>query len=172
MQSIRLAVFCVVTTTLLLTGCVDAYEPDTTNTVNVIVVDGRLTDQDEPQVVKLNRSRAEPYTGRFGTLPIANATVELVIDSTQVVAMHETAKGTYQLPDGFRGQMGRHYQLRFALDDGTRYVSSAEIMQPVPAIGPVSQRFVPLSIPATNPMRLLPANEFVLDTDDPADQTN
>lgn len=163
---------CLITISLLSFGCVEAYEPDTAYTSNVVVVDGLLTDQAEPQVVTLNRSRAEPYTGRFGTLPITGATVELVIDTDQLVSLRETAPGTYQLPDGFRGEMGRRYQLRFALDDGTRYVSSAETMQPVPAIGPVSQRFVPSSIPATNPARLLPANEFFVDTDDPADQTN
>ncbi|MBC3788934.1 DUF4249 domain-containing protein [Spirosoma utsteinense] len=155
-----------------LVGCVDAYEPDTLNTANVVVVDGWLTDQAEPQVVTLNRSRAEPYTGRFGTLPITDATADVIIDADQVVGLRQTAPGTYQLPEGFRGEIGRRYQLRVALADGTRYVSSAETMQPVPAIGRVSQRFVPLSIPATNPVRRLPANEFFLNTDDPADQAN
>lgn len=153
-------------------ACVDPYEPDTVNTANVVVVDGLLTDQTEPQVVRLNRSRAEPFTGRFGTLPITNATVEVIIDADRVVSLRETGPGTYRLPDGFRGEVGRRYQLRVILTDGTRYVSSAETMQPVPAIGPVSQRFVPSSTPATNPVSRVPVNEFFLSTDDPADQTN
>lgn len=168
---IRLSVFFLLLTTATL-SCVDPEDIVLRGTVDVIVVDGLLTDQNELQVIRLNRSRAEPNTGRFGTLPITGARVEVVVDSNQVVKLSEREKGSYVMPDGFRGQTGHSYQLRFVLDNGKQYVSSPEIMQPVPAIETVSQRFEPASIPATNPDRLLPANEFFLDTTDPASQTN
>ncbi len=175
MQNIRsftlLPLFCSALV-FLLSACVDPEVIDQPGTVNVVVVDALLTDQNEPQVVVLNRSRADPITGRFGTLPLTKATVELIIDAGQTVAFREMEPGTYLLPDGIRARTDHRYQLSVTLDNGTRYVSSAETVRPVPAIGRVVQRFEPQSIAATNPSRLLPANEFFIDTQDPADQIN
>lgn len=152
-------------------SCIDPEVIDQHGTVDVIVVDALLTDQNEPQIVRLNRSQADPITGRFGTLPLTKATVELTIDAGQPVAFHETVPGTYLLPDGVRARPDHRYQLSVTLTNGTRYVSSVETVQPVPAISRVVQRFEPKSI-ASNSDRLRPANEFFIDTQDPADQIN
>jgi len=160
------------TLVLGLSTCVDPEVINQPGTVNVVVVDALLTDQNEPQKVLLNRSRADPGTGRFGTVPLTKATIELLIDASRVVAFREAEPGTYLLPDGIRAQPDHRYQLSVTLADGTRYVSSVETVQPVPVIGRVTQRFEPKSIAATNPSRLLPANEFFIDTQDPADQIN
>ncbi|AQG79518.1 hypothetical protein AWR27_09410 [Spirosoma montaniterrae] len=155
-----------------LAACIDPYEPDANYNLDVLVIDGFLTDLDEPQIVTLNRSRTEKLTGRFGVLPVSRAALTLLIDGQQTVAFSETAPGTYQLPTGIRGQAGRRYQLQLLLSDGTRYVSTEEVMPTAPAISRVYQRFNSASIVATNPARLLPANDFFIDTNDPAKQPN
>ncbi|GAB3549045.1 DUF4249 domain-containing protein [Spirosoma fluminis] len=126
---------------LLTLACIDPFVADLTGTVDVIVVDGTITNLAEPQLITLNRSRADPLTGRFGSLPITKAVVEVVVDSSRRVAAHETVDGTYQLPSDFRGQIGHAYQLRFTLSDGSRYVSTQQVMPDVPPIDNLTIRF-------------------------------
>lgn len=122
-------------------ACVDPEDILLRGTVNVIVVDGGVTNLAELQIIRLNLSKADPSTGRFGTIPLTKATVEVVVDSSEVISCHETVDGSYQLPADFKGQTGHAYQLRFMLTDGTRYVSSHQVMPAVPAISQVSAKF-------------------------------
>ena len=50
---------------LLPLGCVDPEEVAFNATINVVVVDGTITNLAEPQSIRLNRSKADPFTGRF-----------------------------------------------------------------------------------------------------------
>ncbi|GAB3509616.1 hypothetical protein GCM10027341_46940 [Spirosoma knui] len=156
-----------------LASCVDILDLRLRGTVDVIVVDGTITNLAEPQVIRLNRSKADPLTGRFGSLPITKATVEVVIDSSQRIAAHETVNGTYQFPSDFRGQIGHAYQLRFTLSDGSRYVSTQQIMQPVPPVTHVLAQFNPASFVkpfADGAYRA--GHDMYLTTQDPIDQHN
>ena len=161
---------------LLPFACVDSEDLTLRGTVDVIVVDGTITNLAEPQLIRLNRSRADPLTGRFGTLPITKATVEIVVDSAQVIPCRETVDGSYQLPDKFNGQVGHAYQLRFTLSDGTRYASTQQIMPAVPPIDRITARFNPTSLPAQlydgtlNQYR--GAHEVAIDWQDPANRHN
>ncbi|WP_247231953.1 DUF4249 domain-containing protein [Telluribacter sp. SYSU D00476] len=162
----------VVAVCLALSGCVDAFDPQIKATVDVLVVDGMITNLPEPQIIRINRSRADPITGRFGTSPVTDATVEVIVDSSQVVPAHETVDGSYQLPSDFRGQTGRTYQLRITLKDGTTYLSNQQLMPPVSPIERVQAEFNP-RVPRPN--HIIPtmgAHEFYLDTQDPESQHN
>ncbi|GAB3226855.1 DUF4249 domain-containing protein [Spirosoma arcticum] len=176
MRSFVLILLVCLGTILVPVACVDSFDQTLRGTVDVVVVDGTITNLTEPQIVRLNRSKADPLTGRFGTLPITKATVEILIDSLQVVTLHETDSGRYQAPNGFVGKIGHAYQLRFTLQDGTRYRSNPEVMAAVPSITKVSTKFNPTSLRAqlydgtVNPYR--GANDFFLDWQDPVDQHN
>ncbi len=158
----------------LLSACVDSLEPTTSGSVNILVVDGTITNLPEPQLIRINRSKSDPLTGRFGSVPITKASVEVVVDSGQVVACHETVDGSYQLPIDFKGQIGHAYQLRFTLTDGTQYVSSQQIMQPVPSISQVSTQFNPASLPVGEQLDggYRAGHDVFVDWQDPADQRN
>ena len=160
--------------TLLLTACVDPLDLTTNGTVDILVVDGTLTNLPEPQIIRLNRSKSDPLTGRFGSLPITKAAVEVVVDSAQIVACHETEDGSYQLPSDFKGQIGHAYQLRFTLSDGTRYSSTQQIMQPVPPVDKVSTRFNPTSLPVELQLAggYRAGHDVFVDWKDPANQRN
>ncbi|HEV7348252.1 DUF4249 domain-containing protein [Telluribacter sp.] len=153
-------------------GCVDSFDPKFTSTVNVVVVDGTITNLPEPQVIRLNRSQADPVTGRFGTAPITDATVQVVVDSSEVINAHETIAGTYRLPSDFRGQVGHSYQLRLTLPDGTRYLSTSQVMPAVPPIEKVQAQFTTQAPRPNDPTGLMSAHEFYLDTKDPAEEHN
>ncbi len=134
---------------LLLFGvmaCVDQLDLSLRGTVDVVVVDGTINNLPETQTIRLNRSRADPLTGRFGFRPLTKASVAIVVDSALVVPCPETVDGTYQPPSDFRGQVGHAYQLRFTLSDGTRYQSSQQVMAASPPIDAVSSQFNPNAI--------------------------
>lgn len=154
-------------------SCVDQLDLSLHGTVNVVVVDGTVTSLVEPQQIRLNRSKADPFSGRFGTLPLTKATVEVIVDSTQVIYAHETVDGTYQLPSDFRAQVGHSYQLRFYLLDGPEYRSTSQVMQAVPPIARVYARFNANSL-ASNPLGgfFTAGHDMYIDTQDPANQHN
>lgn len=103
------------TVCLLTVSCVDSFDQTLPQNVNIIVVDGTITNIVEPQVIFLNRSKSDSLTGRFGTLPLTGIKVDVIVDSSQVITFSETDAGRYQAPDGFKGQIGHSYQLRFML---------------------------------------------------------
>lgn len=156
----------------ILSACVDPLNLTLGGTVDVIVVDGSINNLPEAQQIRLNRSKADPFTGRFGTLPITKAQVEVVVDSTQVIACHETVEGTYQLPNDFRGQVGHAYQLRFTLPDGTRYASNQQVMPAVPPIGRVTARFNPNSLSPPLSGNYTAGHDLFVDFADPAQTRN
>jgi len=160
--------------TFLVSACTAPYELPIYSTIDIMVVDGTINNLPELQLIRLNRSKADPLTGRFGTTPITKATVEVVVDSVEVITAHETEDGSYQLPSDFRGQVGRNYQLRFTLADGTHYVSSVEIMQPVPPITNATARFNLNSLPVEQQLlgQFRAGHDVFIDFNDPANQRN
>ncbi|GAB3948475.1 hypothetical protein GCM10028805_22960 [Spirosoma harenae] len=154
-------------------ACVDLDESMLRGTVDVIVVDGTITNLAEPQRIKLNRSRADPLTGRFGVLAITKANVNVVVDSAQVVSATEMVDGTYELPSDFRGQVGHAYQLRITLSDGRQYVSTQQIMPDVPPIDNVSIRFNATTFPPGQyPNAFRAGYDCFVNTKDPIGERN
>jgi hypothetical protein len=156
----------------LLVACVDPEAILLHSTNDILVVDGTITNLSEPQVIKLNRSQADRLTGRFGTIPITKATVEVVVDSTQRIACHETVDGNYQLPSDFKGQIGHAYQLRFTLSDGTSYISTQQVMSDVPPIAKVRTQFNLKSLPLNQLGGYTAGHDMFIDAQDPVDQHN
>ena len=159
---------------LLLTvaACVDPEDLTLVGTVDVIVVDGTINNLAEPQIIRLNRSKADPVTGRFGTLPITKATVEIVEDSSRTIPCHETVDGTYQLPSDFKGQVGHAYQLRFTLTDGAQYASNQQVMPSVPPISQIYTEFNPKSLSPALSGFFTAGHDIMVDFADPANQKN
>lgn len=156
----------------LLIGCTSPFETNIVSSINLIVVDGVLTDLPGKQLVKLSRSIGDPLTGRPGQQVIDGATVDVVVDAAQVVAFRQTAPGIYELPEGFRASVGHRYQPRFQLPDGARYESSVETMPAVPPIRKVYDRFNARSLPTDQFGIFQAVNDVFIDTQDPADGRN
>ncbi|MVM35725.1 DUF4249 family protein [Spirosoma sp. HMF4905] len=159
---------------LLLITCVDRLDINLPQHTNIIVVDGMISNLPEPQIIQLNRSQTDSVTGRSGFKAITKAAVEVIVDSTQVIACHETTDGRYQLPSDFRGQVGHTYQLHFTLSDGTQYLSTQQLMQPVPPIDKVTLLFSLTSLPANTGVleEFRSGYDVLLDVQDPANQRN
>ena len=158
---------------LSVAACVDPYEPSLTLTAEVLVVDGTITDRAEKQTVKIGRSRVFNRNST-STVAVRSAQVEVLVNGAQAVKLNESTltPGTYELPDGFRGQAGARYQLRFQLSDGKRYESLVETLPTGPKIGKVYDQFDSRGIANAERTRFTPANLIYVDTQDPAGERN
>lgn len=155
---------------LCLSNCVDPEDIGLLDKLDVVVVDGTINNLAEPQLIRLERSKS--VSGLPGSVPITKAMVDVLVDSGQVIAAHETTDGSYQLPSDFRGQIGHSYQLRFVLSDGTKYTSTPQIMPAVPPITAVHAQFNPTSLAANQLNGYSAGHDVYMDTQDPADQRN
>lgn len=168
--AIRLLVY--VLAFILPSACIDPADSFLFGNNDILVVEGTITNLPEPQLIKLKRAYADRLTGQFSTVPLTKAMAEVVVDSAEVIACHETIDGSYQLPSDFKGQVGHAYQLRFTLQDGTRYVSTQQVMAAVPPIDKLSARFNPTSLPVQQLKGYRAAHDLFIDSQDPANQHN
>ena len=166
-----LVVWSVISLLLLLHSCVGTYDPSLALNTNLVVVNGTLTDLAEPQTISLSRSRSSRDSLSVNT-PITKARVEVIVNGSTTLPLSETLPGTYRLPDGFRGQVGQTYQLRFRTAEGVAYESSVEPMVATPPIGRTYEQFNPQGPKATADGLPLPANDIYIDLQDPADSRN
>lgn len=155
-----------------LAGCVDPVAPTFNTLVDVIVVDGTVTDLAEPQVIWFTRSTADRFTGRFGETPLTGVQASVLVNGTESIPAREIRPGAYQLPEGFRGRVGSRYQLQFRLSNGTRYESTAETLPAVPPIDTVTNQYNPRSLPPDRTLGLTAAHDLHVSTKDPAGTPN
>ena len=172
MRSISLLILVYLTAFLWLVSCVDPLDLTLTGSNDILVVEGAVTNLAEPQIIRLNRSRADPLTGRFGTTPISQATLEVIVDSNLVITGHETIAGSYQLPADFRGQIGHTYQLRFRLPEGSQYQSNVQTMSAAPPIERVYARFDASSLNSNLLQGFTAAHDVYIDLQDPSSEAN
>lgn len=153
-------------------GCVDPVDIKFNSVLDVLIVDATLTNLNEPQVVKLLRSKADRITGLPGNVTVTGAEVRLLVDSTHVIPFSDIGEGQYQSPDGFKGQIGHAYQLQFTLPDGNTYRSTVEKMPAVPPIRKIRTQFNPNSLSPNQQNRYTSAHDFYIDWQDPIQESN
>jgi hypothetical protein len=88
---------------------------------NLLVVEGMITDQNEPQFIKL--SRTVSYLNQVKPQAVDNANVSVTVDGTAIPFIQKEP-GKYYAPDGFVGQIGKTYNLSIAVDGNTYTASS------------------------------------------------
>lgn len=172
MYSTALRVFISLLILTLSFACIDPEDGALYGTKTILLVDGTVTNLAEPQLIKLSQARPDRLANQYSTTPLTNAIVEVVVDSAQVIACHETVNGSYQLPSDFRGKVGHAYQLRFTLSDGTRYLSTQQVMADVPPITKLNARFNPTSLSAQQLKGYTAAHDLFIESQDPAEQHN
>ncbi|GAB3901396.1 hypothetical protein GCM10028803_25990 [Larkinella knui] len=160
---------------LLLTtfaGCVDPVELPIRQTERRLVVDGLITDEPPPYVIKLT------YSGNLNRALLipdelaingAVATVEDNLGHQAQLQQDPLNPAFYWMRDSrLQGVPGRAYTLRIQLPDGSRYVSRPEVLAPVPAIEKLYAEY------RVSDPTLLALNSFVvrIDTQDPPEPGN
>jgi hypothetical protein len=158
--------------TLLLSGCITRFIPETTENQELIVVEGLVTDQPEPNIVKLSKSM--PLGKKSTAIPLNGCNVYISDNFGNTTFLEQTDPGTYSSdPALFRGIAGRKYTLKIVTNTNTlrgyTYQSLPMELKPVPSIDTIYYKKILLQPPAGN----LPAQEacqIYLDTHDEEDK--
>jgi hypothetical protein len=125
----------ILTLVVFLTACVDPFDPPVQDYEELLVVEAFISDDDEPQVVKLSLSSAidgEEFP------PVTGANVMLEDDQGNSYTFpHEGSGYYYSVPGELDIQPGRTYTLVIILPGGESYVSEPVSLKETPPINDV-----------------------------------
>jgi hypothetical protein len=114
------------------TACEKVIDLDLENKSNQLVIEGNISNQSEPQIVRITRSVAFTQPNMYP--PVTNALV-IVSDNT---GLNDTLKyasnGNYIATKLLAGVSGRKYEIKVLLD-GKTYTASSELPEMVPLTG-------------------------------------
>src|SRR5690348_2097912 len=112
-------------------SCIERIDFDIAATnSNELVVDGLITNEPGPYVVRLNRVIDADATLPLG-LPVDARRVTIYDDAGHAEVLHWVKSGTYETdPNGIRGEIGRTYHVRVELGDGDIFESIPDKMDP------------------------------------------
>lgn len=148
---------------LLSAGCVTEFVPEISESENVLVVEGLITDQ--PAANRVRIALSMPLSNLTDPVPVTSAIVTVKDDLGNSHELREREPGNYYTnPAGFRGEPGRKYFLLIESYMGT-YTSSWMEMVPVPPIDSVwyEKEFVKLNQLG----QVVEGCQIYLDTHDP-----
>jgi hypothetical protein len=123
------ALLAIVLTVFVTGSCREIYNHDAGHMDNVIIVEGLITDRNEPYVIKLNtktlidnnlHDRTSFPTG------ISDATVYVKDNNDEIFFFTESEPGNYYSQEFFRGISGNTYTLFIETPDGHSYVSEPQ----------------------------------------------
>lgn len=128
---------------LVFWGCEDVIDLDLPDSPPLIVVNGRITDNDS---VGVTLSTTAPYFSQQQTPRIANATVILIEDGIEIGQLQSDSSGYYRL--AYRGIPGRSYKIRVeipannSLIEGGVWESLPEVLRPVAEIDSIFSEYL------------------------------
>ncbi len=159
-------------------GCVDNFQVNITTSKGYLLVEGTLTDLNEPQYISIFRTpedtqfKSSDFTSsinldRQKAVPITQAQVKLIVNNKDEIVMQETLAGYYYLPSSFKAKVGNTYQLWFKTTDGITYESSIESMSPVADIKDMREEFNQVGIKRSlTSSERIATNDIYIDFDD------
>jgi hypothetical protein len=140
-------------------ACVEPYNPKNVSYDNVLVVEGSISNEEKPQLVKLS------HTSQLNEqvfIPEPGADVKVEISPGKTIKFSEVKPGLYQ-SQSFAGIIGNAYTLSVKTSNGREYKSSQVMMKASPPIGRIYAEFI------TSPERGI---RISLDTEDPLNNTH
>jgi hypothetical protein len=130
-----LMAFGLLSLTMLLSGCISQFLPETTESQKILVVEGLITDQPGPKTIKLSVSM--PLGERSVDRPLSGCVVNVTDDDGVTKQFTETAIGVYSSVEPYQGEVGRSYKLHIKTGadfDNKEYESKFVMMNPVPPV--------------------------------------
>jgi hypothetical protein len=121
---------------VLINSCVSEFIPRITEEKELLVVEGLITDQPEPCIIKISKSM--PLEEAGAATPIGGCTVTVSDDLGNIYSFSEAGEGTYSSSTGnFQGVIGRSYTLHIMTNSSNKnltYVSDPMELKKVPPI--------------------------------------
>jgi hypothetical protein len=117
---------------LITHSCVEPFYPEIEAYENILVVDGFITDENRPYLVKLSRSFSY---GEYKHYPVQGALIVIQDENGESFELEEESPGSYY-SDATRltGIEGNQYQLHVILDNGKVYESDWVVLKKAPPI--------------------------------------
>lgn len=158
----RSIIYIIITVMLLLTTCIEEFDPPSEGFENLLVVEALLTDEDQPFEVKLSRSipiDTSVWIAEKG------AQVSITDDSGEEYGLWEVNEGIYQFLGNMNTRVGKSYQLHIITSNGDSYESDQVTMRESPPIDSVTWKYEEI------PIRDLQGLQFYVNTHDPENNT-
>ena len=149
--------------TLLLSTCVNPYDPKLVGGEKYLVFEGTLTDAPGPYRFALTLSAGYNSQESVYDERVQGAKIWVTDDAGTRIDFTDDGQGNFDSPSGFKGEIGKTYTLTITYG-GQTYRSDPELLRPVPAIDTVYSSFRKIATPGTKIN-----GEFLvnLDVDDP-----
>ncbi len=122
---------------LLLTDCIEEFDPPSAGFDNLLVVEALLTDENQPFEVKLSRSMP---LDTIVWIPESGAQVSISNGPGEKIGLEEVSEGIYRSWN-INGKVGESYQLHINTSNGDSYVSDQVTMRDTPPIDSVNWKY-------------------------------
>lgn len=149
-------------------ACVEPFETHSENSLDKLVVDATLTDEDIQQKISIHQTIAKVDV--IFREPITNLKVDILVNRKEMISLTHQGEGIYALPENFRAKSGDSYQLIFQKPDGTKYESTEQIMPKGIKVDRLHDEFVADGI--NRESGKVPSNNLYVDFQDPANEQN
>jgi hypothetical protein len=120
---------------ILSDSCITQFIPETSKDLDLLVVEGMITDIPGQNLIKISTSM--PLGKKSLAKPLSRCEVSISDDLGNTFSLQEADSGTYIANPSFHGAVGRSYTLHIHTH-GTRmnlnYISTPVVMKPVPPI--------------------------------------
>src|SRR5690606_17462529 len=127
MNSLKMKYMILSMLSVVLLTCTEAYELKTKNFESLLVVEATITDELRPQEIKLSKtSRLESDEPNL----VSNAEVYIETDLGEQYNFVNVGEGLYVSVNAFQAQPNRSYILNVTLSDGSKYISTPEVLPP------------------------------------------
>jgi len=108
-------------------SCTERIEIELDETYTRLVVDGQIT-SDDTATHQIFLSRSTDYFYNQAPPPVIGAAVQVIDDAGTVALLSEDAPGVYNLPAGFKAEVGKEYTLDILLNeeiDGQKHYTAS-----------------------------------------------
>ena len=165
-------------------SCIDPYKVNIQAEQSYLIVDGYITDLDEPQTISIfetNESanyKSSQFTSTISPkasdiVAVTKAKVSVIENEQKTFDLIEYQPGYYRTPLNFVGRIGSSYKLIIEKSNGTRYESTQERLVEVPEIGTLYDKFNPKGVKDINYGNgTIATNDIYIDFIDPSAERN
>lgn len=152
------------------TACEDRLDVSVGDETPRLVVEGRITDGDEPAEVRLSWTTG--YDHGYRPPKVSGAMVCISDSEGNCFELQEIAEGTYSTSgSGITGVEGRSYTVEISLPDGRNYVSNPEVLRAAPGIdSSYAEFFHRERLNNDNYIEQVPAMQLYADVINPLDE--
>ncbi len=161
----RIKTWVILIISIVLLKCEEPINLNLDEGIDLLVVDGLITDQPGPYTIKLTR------TSVFGTQDQGpfekDAIITILDDAGNSEILKQGEQGEYQTDEsGIRGVIGNSYWLTIKTADGEEYQSIPDLLKAVPKVDSIYAEFT------EEPQLDFDGHRFFIDLSDPPDDKN